>query len=273
MGFFCCENHAVESIKKQSNGRVQVILMFPLCCMLLCTNTGAQHVTRLPALFAITVAAVNWVETQRGRRWRVNGVTNTGVVRRYRVSRKQETSSPEKEEKMLIWEFMINYKSLSSWEAWMRHQGHVVILLPWEKGRVRDDHKGESSVHAVWQDVTHTADAVETPWNRLSQSHTGKFATVESWFFVVVSPSRAGVSSVWDFWAATNSWAVTGHSRIRFIRGERDGSRRATHLCDSSHPPVTLAEDFFLQCRLTQTVPHLLFCFVFDTNLLLGKQS
>lgn len=70
---------------------------------------------------------------------------------------------------------------------------NVVILLHRE---VRDDHKGESSVRAVRRDVTHTADAVETPWNRLLQSHTGKFATVESWVFVVVSTSRVGVSAV-----------------------------------------------------------------------------
>lgn len=94
--------------------------------------------------------------------------------------------------------------------------GHVVMLRPRE---VRDDHKGESSVHAMWQDVTHTADAVEAPWNRLLQSQTGEFATVESWVFVAVSTRRADVSAVWDFWAATNSWALTGHSRIGFIYG------------------------------------------------------
>lgn len=148
--------------------------------------------------------------------------------------------------------------------------GHFATL---EKGQARDDHKGESSVRVVWQDVTHTADAVETPWNRLLQSQTGKFATVESWVFVVVSTSRVGVSAFWDFWAATNSWALTGHSHIRFIWGERGGSRRATHLCDSSDPPATLAEDFCLQWHLTQTIPLLLFfCFVSDTILLLGKQ-
>lgn len=170
---------------------------------------------------------------------------------------------------MLIWEFMINYKSLSSWEAWMRRRGPLVILLPWE---VRDDHKGESSVHAVWQDVTHTADAVETPWNRLLQSQTGKLATVESWVFVVVSTSWVGVSAVWDFWAATNSWALTGHSRIRFIWGERGSSRQPTHLCDSSDPPATLAEVFILQWHLTQTIPHLLFLFCLWHKSLMGKQ-
>lgn len=134
--------------------------------------------------------------------------------------------------------------------------GHFATL---EKGQARDDHKGESSVRVVWQDVTRTADAVETPWNRLLQSQTGKFATVESLVFVVVSTSRVGVSAFWDFWAATNSWALTGHSQIRFIWGERGGSRRATHLCDSSDPPATLAEDFFLRWHLAQTIPLLLF--------------
>lgn len=43
--------------------------------------------------------------------------------------------------------------------------------------------------------MTHTAGAVETPWNRLFQSLTRKLAGVESRVFVVVSTSRVGVSA------------------------------------------------------------------------------
>lgn len=59
------------------------------------------------------------------------------------------------------------------------------------------------------------------------------FVTVEGW-------PAGWVSPLFDFWAATNSWALTGHSGICFIRGERGGSRQATHLCDSSEPHATL---------------------------------
>lgn len=80
-------------------------------------------------------------------------------------------------------------------------------------------------------------------WRRPDTSSYRKFVTLESWgfCFVTVESWPAGwVSPLFDFWAATNSWALTGHSGICFIRGERGGSRRATHLCDSSEPHATL---------------------------------
>lgn len=65
----------------------------PTAVHLLRINAAAQHVTRLDALFAATVASVNSAATQRGQRWKVNGVTNTGGVGRYGASRKQETAT------------------------------------------------------------------------------------------------------------------------------------------------------------------------------------
>lgn len=74
----------------QGRSGLRVILLVPTAVQLLCISAAAQHVTRLDALFAATVASVNSAATQRGQRWKVNGVTNTGGVGRYG---KQETAT------------------------------------------------------------------------------------------------------------------------------------------------------------------------------------
>lgn len=133
-----------------------------------------------------------------------------------------------------------------------------------EKGQVRNDHKEESSMRAVRQDVNHTADAVDTG------SYSHRPGSLQLWKVGFLFSDSGeftdwlGVSAVWDFWAAMNSWALTGHSGICFIWGERDGSRQATHLCRE----VPFYTEILLKLSHICSL-----CFVFDTNLPLRKND